>query len=62
LAKFELVLNTFDDLAASKTLHIITQRGSGISHLNLEKSELSKFNIFGKEERFNSRQILLLSS
>jgi hypothetical protein len=28
LAKYELVLNTFDDLAASKTLRIITQRGS----------------------------------
>jgi hypothetical protein len=41
LAKYELVLNTFDDLAASKTLRIITQRGSGISHLNLEKSELT---------------------
>ncbi len=28
LAKYELVLNTFEDLAASTTLRIITQRGS----------------------------------
>ncbi len=28
LSQYESVINTFDDLAASKTLRIITQRGS----------------------------------
>ena len=44
LSKYELVLNTFEDLAASKTLRIITQRKSLSAEIILVKK--NRENVF----------------
>jgi Ligand-gated ion channel len=40
LSKYESVINTFEDLAASKTLRIITQRGSLSAEIILVRKKI----------------------